>query len=494
MKIKRIKSKNKIKISKHELFTILMRQNQPDYSEDAIDKYFDDDFFRELIDDLCDNDINIWLDNYLSDLAKWFSSIKDDTQLQRQSEEAITALYNCKPISYNEPIKYDYFKKVAFKTIPLTKLVLLVAELSIYAQTIKEAYRVPLKIYAQFDVKKFIMHTLTLQISDILDYGTKEELIDSFKDIPEYYRMFGKARSSMSDYWCWIFIYDVLKNNCRLPLKNIAMLSKMYAWESFKACENKPCIYKEDDENRKLAKSMKKVNENKTAYNAYTKDELLIIYNAKTTYETVVKMYKFTKFISKTLHENLNYKSALNNLQKLTLDTEMAMFEFGLNQMYQCAHNCTNCEYRKSSKCLNMNLETTYQTLKEFANHHLTLVYNTLFKDSKNISDIVKNLEGTQKQEYAIEIIRDIYPFFTEKSNKTISNIFSMNTINNEQEYFEQYKESYYEKQDNQMDKNVINVLNTIADSLELYLKNPSEDKKVFTMMNIKQLQMIYKI
>ena len=336
------------------------------------------------------------------------------------------------------------------------------------------------------------MHTLTLQISDILDYGTKEELMDSFKDIPEYYRMFGKTRSSMNDYWCWIFIYDVLKNTCRLPLKNMAMLSKMYAWESFKICENKPCIYKEDEENKKSANSIK--NENKIVYNAYTKDELLIIYNAKTTYATVVKMYKFTKFISKVLNENLNYKSALNNLEKLTLDTEKAMFEFGLNQMYQCAHNCINCEYRKSSKCLNINLEKTYQNLKEFANYHLTLVYNTLFKDSKSISALLKNLKDTQKQEFAFEIIRDIYPFFVDKSNKTISNIFSMNKINNEQEYFEQYKKSYYEKQNNQMDKNVINILNTIADSLELYLKKPLEDKKVFTMMNIKQLQMVYKI
>ena len=494
MKIKRIKSRNKIKISKHELFTILMRKNQPDYSEDAIDKYFDDDFFRELIDDLCDNDINIWLNDYLLNLIKLLFTIKDDSQLQRQSVEAIKTLYNCKPISYDKPITYDYFKEVALTTIPLTKLVLLIAELSIYAQTIQEAYRVPLEIYAQFDVKKFIMHTLTLQISDILDYGTKEELIDSFKDIPEYYRMFGRAKSAMDDYWCWIFIYDVLKNTCRLPLKNMAALSKMYAWEVFKACENKSCIYREDEENKKLAELNKKKNKTKTAHNAYTKDELLIIYNAKITYETVVKMYKFTKFITKALHENLNYKSALNNLEKLTLDTEKAIFEFGLKQMYQCAHNCTNCEYRKSSKCLNMNLKTTYQTLKEFANYHLTLVYNTLFKDSKNISDIVKNLEGTQKQEYAFEIIRDIYPFFAEKSNKTISNIFSMSSINNEQEYFEQYKKSYYEKQDNQTDEIVVKALNTIADSLELYLKNPSEDKKVFTLMNIKQLQMIYKI
>lgn len=494
MKIKRLKSKNKIKMPKLELFTILMRQHQSDYPKDRFEKYMDDEIFRDLINDLCDNDINTWLDNYLLDLAKWLCSIKDATQLQRESEEAIKTLYNCKPISYDKPITYDYFKEVALTTIPLTKLVLLLAELSIYAQTIQEAYRVPLEIYAQFDVKEFILHTLTLQISDILDYGTKEELIDSFKDIPEYYRMFGKARNTMNDYWCWIFIYDVLKNTCRLPLKNMATLSKMYAWEAFKACENKHCIYREDEENQKLAKSTKKANKDKTAHNAYTKDELLIIYNAKTTYETAVKMYKFSKFITKALHENLNYESALNNLRKLTLDREKAMFELGLNQMYQCAHNCTDCEYRKSSKCLNMNLETTYQYLKEFANCHLTLVYNTLFKDTKRISDIVKNLEGTQKQEYAFEIIRNIYPFFINKSNKTISNIFSMNTINNEQEYFEQYKESYYEKQENQTDIVVINALNTIADSLELYLKNPSEDKKVFAMMNIKQLQMYFKI
>lgn len=494
MKIKRLKSKNKIKMSKHELFTILMRQHQADYPEDRFEKYMDDEIFRDLINDLCDNDINTWLDNYLLDLVKWLCSIKDATQLQRESEEAIKTLYNCKPISYDKPITYDYFKEVALITIPLTKLVLLLAELSIYAQTIQEAYRVPLEIYAQFDVKEFILHTLTLQISDILDYGTKEELIDSFKDIPEYYRMFGRAKSAMDDYWCWIFIYDVLKNTCRLPLKNMATLSKMYAWEAFKACENKPCIYQEDEENKKLAELNKKKNKTKTAHNAYTKDELLIIYNAKTTYKTAVKMYKFSKFITKALHENLNYESALNNLGKLTLDREKAMFEFGLNQMYQCTHNCTDCEYRKSSKCLNINLETTYKKLKEFANHHLTLVYNTLFKDTKSISDIVKILEGTQKQEYAFEIIRDIYPFFTDKSNKTISNIFSMNSINNEQEYFEQYKESFYEKQDNQRDIIVIKALNTIADSLELYLKNPSQDKKVFTLMNIKQLQMIYKI
>lgn len=494
MKFKRIKGKNKIKMSKLELFTILMRQRQPDYPEDRFEKYLDDEIFRELIDDLCDNDINTWLDNYLSDLTKWLCSIKDDTQLKRQTEETISALYNCKPISYDKPITYNYFKEIALTTIPLTKLVLLIAELSIYAQTIKEAYRIPVEMFAHFDVKEFILYTLTLQISDILDYGTKEELIDSFKDIPEYYRMFEKARNAMNDYWCWIFIYDVLKNTCRLPLKNMAMLSKMYAWETFKISENKPCIYQDDEENKQHAKSSKKANENRSAHNAYTKDELLIIYNAKTTYETVVKMYKFTNFITKALHENLNYKSALNNLGNLRLNTEKAMFEFGLNQMYQCAHNCTDCKYRKSSKCLNMNLETTYQSLKEFANCHLTLVYNTLFKDSKSISDIVKNLEGTHKQEYAFNIIRDIYPFFMDKSNKTISNVFSMNTINNEQEYFEQYKESYYEKQDNQMDKIVINALTTIADSLELYLKNPSEDKKVFAMMNIKQLQMCFKI
>ena len=72
------------------------------------------------------------------------------------------------------------------------------------------------------------------------------------------------------------------------------------------------------------------------------------------------------------------------------------------------------------------------------------------------------------------------------------SNIFSSNVaIDTKQEYFEQFKESFYEKQNIQKENNtIITALNTIGDAFELYIKEPTEDKKVFLMMNIKQVQM----
>ena len=153
------------------------------------------------------------------------------------------------------------------------------------------------------------MYILTLQLSDVLDYGTRQETIDYFRDNVEYYRMFEKVKSSMNDYWLWLFVYDLLKQTCLLPLKNMANLSKKFAWEAFKISENKPCIYEDDEkalkEQEEALKQSKK--EKRTAHNAYTREETLIIYKAKKTYKTVINMYKLSKFIINALDEKLNY-------------------------------------------------------------------------------------------------------------------------------------------------------------------------------------------
>lgn len=493
MKIKKLNNHSKIKISLQQLFYMAYNHQQKCSSTDIIDKYIDNEFFRDMVDDLCNMDIQDFLDGYFKTITKILMSKRSLNQLTKNNEQSIKKLYNCQTINYNNVISYKYFKEISLCTIPLTKLTLLLAELAIYAQTIKKSYYAPLEIFANFDVKSFIMYILTIQISDILDYGTKQETLDYFKNIPEFYRMFGKAKSSMDDYWYWIFIYDVLKNTCKLPLKNMAQLSKMYAWESFKISENKTCIYKDDEIRQKeLQQSKISSKEERIAHNAYSKDEILTIYNAKKTYKTVINMYKFTKFISKTVSKKLNYNIAVDELNKIPLDSIVQMFLYGLNQIYQCKHNCLNCEYRKGNKCLYLQENVMFEQLKTFAGNHLTLIYNKIFNKFNSIDDIAEYLINTKKQDFALSIIKEVYPFFADKTNKTITNIFSSNNIiNNEQEYFEQYKESYYEKQENQnFDTVIINSLNTIGDSLELYFKNPTEDKKVFIMMNIMQVKM----
>lgn len=219
---------------------------------------------------------------------------------------------------------------------------------------------------------------------------------------------------------------------------------------------------------------------------------MLIIYKARKTYKTVVNMYKLSKFIVNVLNEELNYNSALNNLEKMPLDEEIAVFRQAIEQVYTCKKNCKNCEYKKSSKCQNIDSKEVLYNLKIFANKHLSIIYNSLFNNKNSVKEIAKYLDTTKKQDFALEIIKGLYPFFADKSNKTISNIFSSNVaIDTKQEYFEQFKESFYEKQNIQKENNtIITALNTIGDAFELYIKEPTEDKKVFLMMNIKQVQM----
>ena len=54
---------------------------------------------------------------------------------------------------------------------------------------------------------------------------------------------------------------------------------------------------------------------------------------------------------------------------------------------------------------------------------------------------------------------------------------------------------NYYEKQQEQKDDNevMITALNNIGDAFELYIKEPTQERKVFLMMNLKQVQMSLK-
>ena len=134
--------------------------------------------------------------------------------------------------------------------------------------------------------------------------------------------------------------------------------------------------------------------------------------------------------------------------------------------------------------------------MKAFAKEYLSVIYNTLFNDKNSIKEIANQINSTKKQDFAFEIIKDLYPFFADKTNKTISNIFSSDVVlNDEQEYYQQFKENYYEKQQEQKDDNeiMITALNNIGDAFELYIKEPTQERKVFLMMNLKQVQMSLK-
>ena len=174
------------------------------------------------------------------------------------------------------------------------------------------------------------------------------------------------------------------------------------------------------------------------------------------------------------------------------MDEELSLFRFALEELYTCNFNCTTCKYRKGNECLNINSFNLIDNLKAFANKHMKLVYNHLFKDQKSIVEIQKKIESISKQEIGLTIIKEIYPFFEDKTNKTITNIFSLkNVIEDEEEYYQNFKKVYYEKQHKQAgEPPIINALNTIGDSFELYLQEPTQERKVFLMMNLKQVQM----
>lgn len=464
--------------------------------EDILDRYFDNEFFRDMAKDFEKVDLRSHLTDYIQSLIVFiFHATKVESNFKKMKEDDFKNLYNCKKISYKKPIKYKDFKNISAETIPLIRLNLLLAELALYAQTIKESYNLPLSFFASFNVQDFIMYILTLQLGDVLDYGTRQETIDYFRDNVEYYRMFDKVKSSMNDYWLWLFVYDFLKQTCLLPLKNMANLSKKFAWEAFKISENKPCIYENDEkalkEQEEALKQTKK--EKRTAHNAYTREETLIIYKAKKTYKTVINMYKLSKFIINALNENLNYKNVVNKLEKLTLDEEYSIFKLAIEQVYTCTKNCDKCECKKSDKCQNINEEKSLINLKAFASEYLSVIYNSLFNDKNSIKEIANKINSTKKQDFALEIIKGLYPFFADKTNKTISNIFSSDVVmDDEQEYYQQFKENYYEKQHEQNNDNeiMITALNNIGDAFELYIKEPTQERKVFLMMNLKQVQM----
>lgn len=493
MRIKKIAAQ-KINLSPYiDKFLKLITSDNNEFNEDIIDKYVDNNFFHNMLDDICNMDIMGFLNPYLKSLI-YFIFTNDEKSIIKKNESEIAKIYNCTHINYDKPITYKYFKNVALTTIPLNRIVFLIAELALYAQEIKEIYeKPPLCLYAEFDTKKFIMLTINAPFSDALDYGTKSETLDFFMDNPQFYNMFGKAKQSLPDYWYWLFIYYYFDEFCRIGLKNMSEISKMYAWESFKASENKPCLYKEDEIALKALQATRKSNlKERTAHNAYTKEEKLVIYKAKQAYKTVTNMYKFMKLVSNILNEKLNYKSAMNKLEKLALDKEYNMFIYGLGYLYNCSHNCTECQHRKGKICLNMpKEEILFDKLKEFSKKYLTVIYNITFKNNNSFKKISSYFNSISKQDFALMVIKDIYPFFADKSNKTIINIFSMeDNIANEEEYFKRYKEAFFEKRViNNETEILIRSLHTISDALELYLKSPTQDKKVFLLMNIKQIQ-----
>ena len=463
--------------------------------KDILDKYFDENFFVDMVEDFCNMDIKEELNDYIQKLiVSIFNIMNYESNFNKMDENSFKKIYNCQKIDYANPIKYSYFKEISKSTIPLLKLNLLIAELSIYSQIIKDTYNIPISFFVNFNVQEFILYTLGNQISDVLSYGTKKETLNFLKDKLEYNNMFKNVESSINDYWFWINMYDMLKETCLRPLKNMVNLSQMYAWETFKITENKQCIYNSDEELKKENKNLPKQEKlsNRTAHNAYTREELLIIYQAKITYKSIINMYKLSRFLIKTITQRINYIKALDNIQKLPLDEELSLFRFGLEELYTCNFNCTTCKYRKGNECLNINNFNLIDKLKAFANKHMKLVYNHLFKDQKSIVEIQKKIESISKQEIGLTIIKEIYPFFEDKTNKTITNIFSLkNVIEDEEEYYQNFKKVYYEKQHKQAgEPPIINALNTIGDSFELYLQEPTQERKVFLMMNLKQVQM----
>lgn len=496
MKIK--KFKGKIRITAKKLNLILLYKScdyDEDILEDILDIFFDFNFFKDLMNDLYTTNFYDFIKPYLKRITSLLFSIKDE-EIKKLTLEETKTLYNCKNINYDKPITFQYFKEVMLNTLPLAKLALLYAELLVYMGDIKEAFQAPLIFYANFDIKKFLLHYLNLYFSDTLNYGTKSEILAFIKDEPSLYKIWGKCKESIYDYWFWILMYQTFDYFLKNQLKNISKASKVFSWETFKAGENKPCLYQEDEEQLKEIENIKSQNrsKNKTAHNAYSSKEYLTIYNGKKAYKTIQNMYKFAKFITKCIYKNVNYKSAYTNMEKLALDSEYQAFVTGLNFIYSCNHNCSSCQYRKNSLCTNTNTNNMLDNFKEFANKHLTIIYNKLFEENKDIMDIYNFLEKTSKQDFALTILKSIYPFFENKTNKTILNIFSnFNEITDENEYFETYKNAFYEQHQDifYRTESIIFALHTISEALEMFLKNPSPDKRVFIMMNIKQIEML---
>ncbi len=499
MKFKKFNKKIKIKLNnqlrQYVQNIINFSEFDDEKPEDILDKYFDDNFFTELIDDLCNTKPRDFLIPYLKKITKLLFSLSDE-DIKRLTKKDYEKLYNYRTINYEKPITYKFFKTVLLDTLPLLKPTLLFGELLIYTNEIKEAFQIPVSLYATFDTKEFLGHYLALYFSDTLDYGTKHELLAFFRDNPQYYKLWGKSPELLNNYWFWIFMYDSLEIFFKDQLKNISNAAKIFAWESFKAGENKANLYFEDEEYKKELEKNRNTQlaQIKSVHNAYSSEEYIIIYQAKKAYKTIQNMYKFAKFITKSLSQSLNYKVAKNNLEKLALDEEYNMFLHSFNLMYDCDHNCSECEYMNAQHCTNINQEESFNKFKDFADNCLTIIYNTLFSQTSTLEKIYQNLEKTSKQEFALSIIRNIYPFFENKTNKTITNIFSnFDKINNEEEYFKTYKTAFYDKdaEITQKTEILVRALNTIPDSIEMFFKNPSQEKRVFIMMNIKQLEML---
>ena len=65
--------------------------------EDLLDKYLDDNFFKDMIDDFCSMNVEKYLNNYLQNLIKFIYKITDlESKFKLMKEDEFITLYNCK--------------------------------------------------------------------------------------------------------------------------------------------------------------------------------------------------------------------------------------------------------------------------------------------------------------------------------------------------------------------------------------------------------------
>lgn len=64
--------------------------------EDLLDKYLDDNFFKDMIDDFCSMNVEKYLNNYLQNLIKFIYKITDlESKFKLMKEDEFITLYNC---------------------------------------------------------------------------------------------------------------------------------------------------------------------------------------------------------------------------------------------------------------------------------------------------------------------------------------------------------------------------------------------------------------
>jgi hypothetical protein len=84
--------------------------------EDILDRYFDNEFFRDMAKDFEKVDLRSHLTDYIQSLIVFiFHATKVESNFKKMKEDDFKNLYNCKKISYKKPIKYKEFKSFGRK-------------------------------------------------------------------------------------------------------------------------------------------------------------------------------------------------------------------------------------------------------------------------------------------------------------------------------------------------------------------------------------------